>query len=471
LRRCKRNLKERKKIRGEYKIEKKLFDFKLIAIGLIFLIDFNVNTIDILPDFIALIFISAGIGRAYYVNENLAKVKNYINYFYIVALAKFIWNGIYLIPGLRMFGDSEILLLTTVFSGAEFILSLLIFSNIFRGFESFFQQGDLNEQSSFMEHAKKSDFILLWIKIFIIIKFIMAMIVQIPVLLTDETWVNLSIKFEMFYLDAAFVKGLFIPPCFIIQTLFGIFLLSIIMPYFFTVSKDNNLQVFLKSKINNMLLNDNLFNIKQTLNSAFLFFIIGCVFFIDLQFDNINILPDFVICIIFLAGVFIISRTNRDIKTKKLNIYFLINFPVSADAYITGTMYKIKAAQSFSDENIILLKNLKLSSTLFFHASVILFFLIFIEFYGFIKNYQRKNLEFSARYLNKYLTAAEKNFDKNRNNILRISAAAFCVKTITPVLPQSGIILFCHSMILITFVVFVIKGLYNIRDAVYSYYN
>ncbi|MCL1858411.1 MAG: hypothetical protein FWF92_04180 [Oscillospiraceae bacterium] len=443
---------------------KKLFDFKFIAIGLIFLIDFNINTIDILPDFIALILISAGLGKSWYANENLSKAKNYINIFYIVAISKFIWNIIYFVLGPRTFDNSFILLFTTLFSILELIFSILIFTNIFNGLDIFFQLSDR------ISHAKKIEPMLKFLRLFIILKFILTIITQIPVLLTETTWDNLSMIFDM-YLDADFVKNILNPPCFIIQTLIGLFLLSFIIPFFFEIAKDKNLYDYIKSKINHILINDNFFIIKKTLNIAFIFFIISCIFFIDFQIDNINFLPDFIICVFFILGIFMILKINPEIKNKKLNIYIFINLFISVFSYITGTIYKIQAINSFIGENVILLNILKFSYNISFNISVIIFFLIFIEFYNFIKNLQRKHLEFSIRYLNKYITLSEKNLDKNKNNIIKITSVVFCVKIISPVLPQLGVIIFFQSLIFGVFVFFIIKGLYSIKDSIYSYYN
>ena len=451
---------------------KKLFNFKLVAIGLIFLIDFNVNTIDILPDIFALILISAGLGKIWYANENLANVKRYINIFYIAATVKLFWNAVYFIFGSRAFNGSLILLLTFLFSGLELILCMFIFTNMFKGFETYFQI------SGSISHEKRSDSVLGFLKFFIVLKFILTVITQIPVLLSDNTWDNLSMVFDR-YLDADFVKNLLIPPCFIIQTLVGLLVLSLVMPFFFDIAKDKNFYDSVKSRINRMLINDNFFSLKQTLNSAFMLFIIGSVFLVDLHIDNINILPDFFICLFFLSGISRISKTNPDIKNTKLNILLLINFIISVLSYTTGTIYRLKEAVSFIGENVNLLNILKVSHNISFDISIIIFFLIFIEFYAYIINFQRKNLEFSVRYLNKYLTLSEKNFDKNSDNIIKISSLAFCVKTISSVLPEFisfvlpnwEIILYFNSAIIIAFVFLTIKKLYSIKESVYSYYN
>jgi len=447
----------------------KFFNFRLIGIGLFFLIDFNVNTIDILPDILGLILISVGIGKTFYINENFLKAHKYINIFYIVSVVKLILNLFYLIFG-RKFDDSSILLLTTLFSSAELALSLLIFTNIFKGLEIFFQifQSAANDNTAY---SKKSDYLIVLLKAFIILKFCLAMAAQIPILITDVTWDNLSIFFND-YLDGSIVKSMFNPPCFIIQALLGIFLISLVIPFFFEISKDKDFCGSVKSKINGVLIKDIFFMLKRNLNSAFILLMTGCVFFIDLQIDYINILPDFVMCIFFMAGISMILRTNPEIKNKRLNMYLVLNLFISAFSYITRIIYNIKSAESFTGENTVSLFILRISSDISFHCSVIMFFLIFIEFYSFIKNLQNKHLDFSIKYMNKYYPSSEiEKSGKNKVLILRIAAAVFCVKTISVVLPPSGIILFFHSLILIAFVFFIIKGLYSIREAVYSYYN
>ena len=447
---------------------KKLFDFKFIGIGLIFLMDFNINTIDILPDFIGLIFISAAMGKSSYVNENSAKAKKYINIFFAPALVKFAWNVVYFllyfIADIKKIDDSFSLLFTTLTSGFELVLGILIFANIFSALDSFFQLSDK------IEYSRKSDFMLGGIKFFMFLKFILSVLPQLPVLLTDEAWDGLSLVFNT-YLDANFMKNLLVPPCLIIQTLTALFLLSLIMPFFFAVAKDNDLYDYIKSKINHELLSNHFLVAKQNLHSAFFLFIVGCLFFMDFQVDDINFLPDFVICFVLISGIFLLLRRNPELKNKKLIVLLAANSFVSVFAYISGAVYRLSAAAAFFGEHVLYLQTLQLLSAVSFYASVILFFFIFIEFYSFLLELRRIHLEFSVRYLNKYLTSSEKNYGKDKDKILRMASVAFCFKALSPVLPQVGIVIFAHSMILLVFVFFAARGLYQIRESIYSCYN
>ena len=454
---------------SEYSQDRKIFNFKLIGIGLIFFIDFNVNTIDILPDIIGLVLIYAGIGKAAYINENLSKAKKYINYLFIFSLLKLIWNAVYLVFEsfsfkTKILENNFLLLIASAFALIELIFCFFIFTNIIKGLEIFFQTGDG------IAHEKKSGAILKFLNFFFALKFILAIFAQIPEMLTEFNLDSLSMIYDM-YLDSTIIKNILVPPCFIVQTLTGLFVLSVVVPFFSGISKDKDLCEFIKSKINGALINDNFFVPNQNLNSAFMFFMAGCVFFVDLRIDNINFLPDFLICVFFLAGISSVLKSNQEIKNNRLNLYIIINLFISVFSYITVTANKMTAAVSFIGENTDFLRFTKISSEISFHISIIIFFLIFAEFYSFIRNLQRKHLEFSVRYLKKYLTSSEKNFDKNKNKFIIPAAGAFCVKTLAVVLPQSGAVMFCHSLILAVFAFFAIRGLYLTREAVYSYYN
>ncbi|MCL2775839.1 MAG: hypothetical protein FWD71_21215 [Oscillospiraceae bacterium] len=451
--------------------DRKLFNFIYIGIGLIFLIDFNVNTFDFLPDLFGVILIGAGIGKICYINEFFSKAKFYVNIFLAISSVKLALNagsllqiyfkGYYAYK--EIFSDSVILLLTFIFSAAELFLSVNIFKKIFKGLEDYLYM------SENLPQLKNLSVISSVLNIFFFVKFILTFLSQMPALFSDNNLDDLSIMFNI-TLNTDSIKNMLIPPCFIIQTLFGVFVLSLVIPFFFEISKDKNLYNLIKSKINYILINDIFFVLKRTLNTAFSLFIAGCLFFIDLQFDNINVLPDFMICILFMIGISLIKSTDNKIRNKKLDLYLIINLFLSLSAYISGTIYKIKAFYALTEDMKYLIP-LKLIWNLLYHSSVIIFFLIFIEFYYFIKNFQRKHLEFSITYLNKYMTSSEKNFDNNRNIIFIAASVMFSVKTLSVILPPVGIVLFIHSLLLVVFAFYIIRGLYRTREDIYSYYR
>ena len=454
---------------------KNLFNFKYIGIALIFLIDFNVNNIDFLPDLIAVVLISAGIGSVCYVNENFAAAKKYIKVFYAVALVKIAFNIIYFIFGDQPIFIDGVISINVVFvvELLELILCVLIYKKIFKGIEDYYYASESTLKSDTFAVVPKI------LNVFFTAKFVLHIIPQIPALFSASDFDALSTLFET-WVDSGFLTKYLLSPCVIIQTLLGVFMLSVALPFFWESAKDGKLCGLIKSKINSLLINDIFFILKRTLRTAFAFFAAGCVFFIDLQFDNINILPDFMICVLFIIGVYLVKSMDSDIndikeiKNKKLTLYLVINLFVSAASYIVRAIYKAKMLHIFSDEITTGTYILRIISDVLYHSSIIIFLLIFIEFYIFIKKLQQKHLDFSVIYLNKYLTLSEKNIDKHRDNIFIIAAAVFAVKSLSVLLPQdisSGWIIFIHSLVLIIFIVFVIRGLYKIRDSIYSYYE
>jgi len=446
--------------------KEKLFDFKYIGIALVFLIDFNINNVDILPDFIAVFFILKAIGKIYIINESFAEARVYLKVLYAVSIIKFAAGMIYLIFLRNSAADNEsmIMTMTFIFVLFELGLSILIFKRIFKGLDQFSYMSD-----SF-DNMKNAGTVLNILVIFFIVKSVLTFAVQTPFLLSDSDLEFLSMSFNAFF-TSVFLKNLLIPPCLIIQTLSGIFMLSLATPFFFNISKDKKLCGYINSNITIKLTEDFFFMLRFNLKSAFAFFIAGCIFFVDLRLEQVIILPDFIICVLFFLGVSQIAGNDKDMLNKKLNLYLPVNFIISMTAYILNSIYSVRVFYAFADE-MPDLYNLKIFADLFYHASVILFLLIFIELYYFIKKLQCKHMQFSSDYLKKYFTAGEKILYKNKNLILRMGAAVFCVKTLASVLPRdNGLVMFLYVLVLIIFAVLAIKWLVSVRENIYNYYN
>jgi len=439
---------------------------KYIGTALIFLIDFNINNIDILPDFIAVLLILKALGKTCFINENLMEARSLLKILFAVSFIKFTAGMIYFFVLRGSYSDyySMIMTMVFIFSLSEFILSALIFKKILKGLELF------SFMSGSFRYFKNAQTCINILYIFFIAKFVLTFAVQSPFLLSDSDLEALSIPFNVF-LTADLLNSLLTPPCVVIHTFLGIFMLSVALPFFSGISKDAVLNEFITDKITVILTEDFFFKLRLNLKSAFAFFSAGCIFFIDLRLEQIIILPDFIICPLFILGIMRITGSDKDMINKKLNVYLIINFFVSLGSYILNSVYSVRVFHAFADE-LQDLYNLRLFGAVFYHISVILFFLIFTEMYYFIKTLQYKHMEFSAGYLKKYFTADEKALYKNKNLILRGAAAVFCMKTLAAVLPgNNGLLMFLYVSALVAFVVWAIKSLVSARDDIYNYYG
>jgi len=444
----------------------KLFDFKYIGIAIIFLIDFNINNIDVLPDFIAVLLIMQAIGKARFINESLAKAHNLLKIFCAVSIIKFAAGIIYIFVlwGSPVDNSSLILTMTFIFALFELGLCILIFKHIFKGLDQF------SHMSGSFDNMKNAGMVALILNIFFIVKFVLTFLVKTPFLLAPSDLDALSQRFDVF-LTEQFIQDLLLPPSIIIQTLSGIFVLSIALPFFFRIAKDEKIREYIGSKITSKLAEDFFFVLKLNLKSAFAFLAAACVFFVDLRLEQVIILPDFIICVLLFLGVSQIAGNDADMNSKKLNIYLAANFIISIAAYILGSIYSVRVFVAFADE-LPALYNIRLFADIFYHASIILFFVIFIELYYFIKKLQDKHLRFSSDYLKKYLTASEQNLYKNKNMILWAGAAVFSVKTAGAVLPRdNGLVMFLYVLALVVAAVLAIKWLVGAKENIYNYYN
>ena len=449
-------------------IQRKSFDFKYIVIALIFLIDFNIENLDILPDFMAVFFISKAIGKAWFINESLAEARTLLKVFYAVSLAKFALGIVYrlFLRGPNIEYNSLSMMFTFIFALFELILLILIFKKIFISFEQFsFMSGSFDSTLNARTVANVMN-------IFFIVRSAATFAAAAPWLLSDHDLDALSMRSNIFtHFTHADIVNMVTPPSFIIQTLMGIFMLSVAAPFFARLSKDSVLCEAVEAKITRRQREDFFFGLKLNLKSAFAFFTAGCVFFVDLWFEQVNFLPDFIICVLFFLGVTQIAGNDREMINKKLNVYLLLNIPVSITAYILQSIYSVRLFYAFAAE-LPALNNLKIAADLFYHASVILFFLTFIEFYYFIKKLQYKHTEFAAGYLNKYFTADEKVLYKNRNKVLIFGAVIFCIKTLAVLLPRDdGLVPFLYSLALIIFAVWAVRALLLVKENIYSCYT
>ena len=457
---------------------KRIFNFKLIGIGFIFLIDYNIGAVDILPDWIGLALILLGIGKVAHINSNFGSAARHIKIWLIVAAVKSILTVVELV--FSVFNDSDMLLFAMIFGLADLFFSFSVFGNIVVGFDMF-----LNIDNQF-DNAKKLGYIAPILKSFFVVKFILTLLSQLPLLLREVTYDYLSIKYNI-YFSLEMVKDILTPPCFIASTLFGLFAASLFIPFCNSVSKSETLYETIKNRVNHLFLNDRFFMLMRSFNSAFGFFAVGAAFFIDFEFDKINIFPDFILFICFLYGMKILGafykvdkadKYNEDKSLKKLNIYMIYGLLSSIAAYIFTTAYRSESLELSGASNIIFI--LRIFATIFYTLSVFLFFVSALRFFESIKKFQQHHLNFSQVYLNKYITPQAKNNanidEKQRSRLLIclgiISAAkltSFFIGDIDSL--DIGMYKFFVSVILVLFVMLTIIFLYKTKRDIYDYYN
>jgi len=463
----------------DYKL-KNFFNLKLIGIGFIFLADYNLGVIDILPDWIGLILIFFGIGKLAYINSNFGSAVRYIKMWFAVAVIKSILTAVELV--FSVFNDSDTLMLVTGLGLFELIFAYIVFGNIVAGCDLL-----LNIDNQF-ENAKKLAYISPVLKSFFILKFILVTLVQLPLLLSENTYDYLSIKYNM-YFTLELTKSILTPPCFIISTLLALFAVSLVIPFFNSISRSKNLYEIIKDRVNHLFLNDKVFILKKSYNSAFNFFAVGTVFLIDFEFDRINLLPDFIIYICLLLGLNMLSvfakqanqsnqSNDKDNKNdKRLNIYAAIGLFASLAAYVFTTAYRSEVLELANALDTIFI--LRIFATVFYILSVALFFITAFRFLENIKKIQGYHLNFSQIYLDKYISQAESRTDinkKQKNRLLILLGAISAAKILSFVFGDIdsldiGMYKFFVSVILLTFVILTIRYLYKIKNDIYSYYN
>ena len=449
---------------------KKIFNFKLIGIGFIFLIDYNIGAVDILPDWIGLVLILLGIGKTAYINSNFGSAAKYIKIWLAVAVIKSILTAIEI--AYSVFNDSDMLLFAVLFGLFDLFFSFIVFGNIIAACDMF-----LNIDNQF-DNLRKLTYIYPILKIFFAVKFILTVLSQLPLLLSEMTYDYLSVKYNIFF-TLEIAKNIITPPCFIASTLFGLFAASLVAPFFNSVSKSETLCEIIKDEVNHLFLNDRFFMLKRSFDHAFGFFMVGIAFFVDFEFDRINLLPDFVIYICLLFGLKILSvferRLNyigKDKSRKSLKVFIFFGLLISLAAYIFTTVYRSEYLELAVALDTIFI--FRILASVFYILSVALFFIIAVRFFENIKKIREYHYGFSQIYLKTYV---KKDEVKNKNKLLLILLGITSAAKISSLFIgdidslEIGVYKFFIAVILIAFVVFAVRYLYKVKHDIYDFYK
>jgi len=448
-----------------------MFDFRYIGVALIFFIDFNIDNLDVLPNFIGVLLILKGLGKTHFINEMLAEARVLLKSLLAVSLVKFAAGILYFVFVSRPDSPdidyaSLSMMITFIFVLFETVLFILIIRKMVRGLEQ------LTFMCGTFESTVNVNTVTNVMNIFFIIKGVLTFAVQAPILLSDVDLDYWSERMGTF-LTRAGIRGMLLPPAVIIVVLLGVFMLSVAMPFFFGLAKDKKLCEFTESKITTKLSEDFFFSLRLNLKVAFTFFTAALIFFVDVRFIyHVNILPDVFACLLLFFGVSQIAGNDSDMINKKLNMFLLLNIPISLAAYIMQTIYSVHIFYAFADE-MPALNQFRIFADIVYYISVILFLLIFIEFYYFIKKLQYKHMEFSSGYLNKYFNAEEKEkvLYKDKVKVFIFGGVIFIIKMLATFQPRDdGLVPFLYSCALIVFAVWAIRALALIREDICSYY-
>ena len=283
----------------------KRINFIYIALSLVFLFNPNISTIDLLPDFIGYILLCISLTKLADLNETISEAQTGFKRMIIVDVCKLLslmWTFGMSVTTER---ESSLLLWAFVFGLLEIVIGVPAFIKLFKGLGelgNFYPNETVlafNEKKNYTEKIKKATVI------FIILKAVLCVLPEFSSLTTYSYEENAGIM--NLYRFIGVLRLFAMLPVFIV----GIVWIIRIILYFARLNKDKTfVDALSESYVNNVLPKDGLF-VKRNIKLAKFILFFAILFSVDFRLENVNLLPDCISAVLFIAFFVIISmRTN-----------------------------------------------------------------------------------------------------------------------------------------------------------------
>ena len=263
--------------------------FMLILAGLVFMFNPCINIVDILPDFIGCILVSAG----------LYKLSDTEDRFYSARLIAMRMIPIYVLKlvlsvYLPVRWKSGLLPVTFAYAVGEIIVMILLLSSLYGGIE---YMANLHDGAKHLERCASVSKMTI---AFMVVKNVLAFI---PEGFALEKQAELDFSYlkrsvQTLTLAKPYVIAFFT----VIVLAFGIYCLYLNVGLFKSVAKDTvfvgNLRAIYKERVTE---NQKLIN-RRTFKRFFVLMIIASIFTVDIIVDAVNITPDIISALLILAA-------------------------------------------------------------------------------------------------------------------------------------------------------------------------
>lgn len=302
-------------------MQNKSMKFKGFVLALIFLCNPNISIIDPLPDFIGYIIISLALVKFADMNDTLSDALTIFKRLILIDAAKILaifWTFGMTVTTER---DTSLLLWPFVFGVLEIIFVNQAFSRLFSGIASL---GTVCENTSVLGGGKRSytGRIKALTFVFVTFKALMCVLPESSILNSSEDG-----SFTLYRFIGVMRFLAFIP----VLILGGIWLYKGIR-YFVRVNRDKPFIEGLNELYRERVLTNKSIFIKRDFKVCYVLLICAFAFSIDVRFDYINMLPDLISAIFFIA---LFAIAARHVKIPKIVFIVLssVLFAVSAAAW------------------------------------------------------------------------------------------------------------------------------------------
>ena len=327
---------------------KKRLGYGYFITAVIFIFNPCINIIDILPDFFGYLFLLKGLEKWADLCPNIADA--------VQGLGKLRWYMLIKLPAVLLIpifrDDTFVLLLTFAFILIELIYAIPAAGRIFDGLEYFGTRFDSKTVFNGLQDLR------LLTSIFLIVKSVLCLIPEFSSLSSYEYsgYITSAPQF-----DLSQYKNLFVLAGTLLTLLIGILWLVNIIPYINRISKDTP---FLKRVLHDydLEITENVgIGIRRTLHTAVAFFVAGFVFFLNIWFDNVNIIPTFIGALFIIAAMLKLKKvsTVSNVSIAASIIFTLVSVVTFAVSFTFSVKFDLRAITlGVADPEVVELYNL-----------------------------------------------------------------------------------------------------------------
>ena len=284
----------------------------LIVAACFFLFNPNVIVIDFLPDFIGYILLCAALTRLADLDDRIADAVTGFKKMIFVDAGKFL--AILWIFGMSVESEktASMLLWTFVFCVLELIFAIPAYLNLFGGMlalANFYDNTAIHGYAKKKKRRNYTESIRLFTVIFVIVKAALAFLPEMAEL--SNTAYDESSAFLHIYRFIGLLRGM----AFIAAFIVGVIWFFKMVRYFVRVKKDRELIDALTCAYEEKVVPKVGMFITRNMKTGIFLLATAAVFTLDIRFENINFLPDFIAGGILLG--FVLYMNKRMFKIKK----------------------------------------------------------------------------------------------------------------------------------------------------------
>lgn len=268
-----------------------------IIAGIIFLINPNINIVDILPDVIGYLLIYRGLFKLSDIDDRLGYARDKAKWLIIVSLVKLLF--VFMLPSSS---DSDVLLFTFCFAVVELLLCIPLFTEFFGGMNYICSR--YNNETALKYEGEAKFFVIG----FIIIKNVITLIPEFFAL--SDTSYGLELDYDHYkkLANVEAAKNICIIGAFALVFICGIVMGIKFISYLRRLTCDSGFVGRLNAYYEESIMSDTAMWSRRYQNTALVFFAAGVMLFNNFYLDTFPIIPDLIGYICFAVGSTYLAR-------------------------------------------------------------------------------------------------------------------------------------------------------------------